>query len=304
MAASQSLSRSTFCRARAAILRAFVGRAVAFLATVLVVATTTAGVARAEGSSVARQVIQHVNVDEKLDAALPLESQFLDHTGKAVRLGEYFTGKKPVVLILAYHSCPVLCSMVQNAAATALKSVKWTVGKEYEVVVLSIDPRDTPQRAAEKRAAIMAGYGRPGSDDGFHFIVGAKPEIDRVAESIGFKYEYDPEQQQYGHPAVVMFAKPSGHMARYLYGLEYDPNDVRIALFEAAAGRSISTIEKLILYCYHYDPQDGKYVVMATRVMKLGGAITVALLGTFLALMWAFERRRSRASSLPASASS
>lgn len=258
---------------------------------VLIALVATGGQAYASG--VAKQVIQHVNVDEHLDASLPLEAQFLDQDGKAVRLGEYFGAKKPALLILAYHSCPVLCSMVQSAAATALKGVKWTVGKEYDVVVVSIDPRDTPARAQEKRAALVANYARPGSEAGFHFLVGSKQEIDRVADAIGFKYEYDAEQQQYGHPAVVMFVKPSGHLARYLYGLEYDPNDVRMALFEAAAERSISTIERVILYCYHYDPQDGKYVVMATRVMQVGGAVTVVVLGTFLFLMWLLERKRS-----------
>lgn len=271
-------------------------RARAFVAwwaslAVLIALVATSG--RADASDVARQVLQHINVDEHLDAPLPLESQFLDQDGKAVRLGEYFGGKKPTLLVLAYHSCPVLCSMVQSAAAKALRGVKWTVGKEYDVVVLSIDPRDTPARAQEKRAAIVASYGRPGSEAGFHFLVGAKPEIDRVADAIGFKYEYDAEQQQYGHPAVVMFVKPSGHLARYLYGLEYDPNDVRMALYEAAAERSISTIERVVLYCYHYDPKDGKYVVLATRVMQVGGAITVVVLGSFLFLMWLFERKRS-----------
>jgi protein SCO1/2 len=267
-------------------------RWVVALAALVAVVLGTSG--HAAASTVAKQVLQHINVDEKLDAPLPLDTQFLDHTGKAVRLGDYFRGKRPVLLILAYHSCPVLCSMVQNAAATALKNVKWTVGKDFDVVVLSIDPHDTPARAAEKRAVIIANYARPGSDDGFHYIVGAKPEIDRVADAIGFKYEYDPEQQQFGHPAVIMFVEPTGRMARYLYGLEYDPNDVRIALFEAAAGHSISTLERVVLFCYHYDPQDGKYVVMATRIMQLGGALTVLVLGAFLSLMWRFERRRSR----------
>lgn len=256
----------------------------------------------AQASGVARQVMQHINVDEKLDAPLPLDSQFLDQDGRAVRLGEYFGGKRPVLLILAYHSCPVLCSMVQSAAATALRDVKWSVGNQYDVVVLSIDPHDTPQRAMEKRAALMANYARPGSESGFHFLVGSKPEIDRVADSIGFKYEYDAEQQQYGHPAVIMFVKPSGHMARYLYGLEFNPNDVRIALMEAANERSISTLERVVLYCYHYDPQDGKYVVMATRVMQLGGAITVLILGCFLVLMWLIERKRSGGTRTPSPA--
>lgn len=285
-----SLRRPTQHRSRASTsaLERFV--AVAVMSLMLVAWSSTAS-----ASSVAKQVLQHVNVDEKLDVPLPAGAQFLDHTGKAVRLGDVVGRGKPTLLVLAYHSCPVLCGMVQSAAATALKAVKWTAGKEFEVVVLSIDPRDTPARAAEKRAAILTGYGRPEAANGFHFLVGAKPEIDRVADAIGFKYEYDAEQQQYGHPAVIMFVKPTGEMSRYLYGLEYDPNDVRIALYEAANGKSIGALEKVILYCYQYNPHDGKYVVMATRVMKLGGALTVLVLGAFLSLMWAQERRRSRA---------
>ena len=160
------------------------------------------------------------------------------------------------------------------------------------------DPRDTPQTAAEKRAGIIASYGRDPEGAGFHFLVGKKGEIDRVANAAGFEYEYDERQGQYGHPAVIMLAKPNGQMARYLYGLEYDPKDLRFGLLEAANGRSTSTIEKVMLYCYRYDPQEGKYVPFARNLMRLGGGVTVLILGSFLALMFVRERKRSRGQDL------
>jgi protein SCO1/2 len=237
--------------------------------------------------------LAHVGVDEHLDGQIPLDAQFQDQDGRAVRVGDLF-GRKPAMLILAYHRCPVLCSMIQNAAATALKEVPWTVGKEFDVVVVSIDPKDTPESAAAKRKLVTDAYGRPGSESGFHYLVGTKTNIDRVADAVGFKYQYDERQDQYGHPAVVMLVKPNGQMARYLYGLEFNPKDIRLGLLEASNGKSISTVEKVILFCYHYDPQDGKYTLVATRVMQLGGVVTVTLLGGFLVIMWSRERRKSK----------
>jgi len=251
------------------------------------------GVAHAERDNTPKE-LKHVGVDEHLDGQIPLDATFRDETGSMVQLNKYFDGKRPALFILAYHSCPVLCGMVQNAAATAMKEIPWTVGKEYDLVVISIDPRDTPETASQKKASILAAYGRPGAESGAHYLVGDKTQIDRVANAIGFQYEYDERQGQYGHPAVVMLAKPNGQMARYLYGLEYDPRDLRIGLLEAANGHSISTIEQVILYCYHYDPQDGKYTLMATRVMQLSGFATVLALGSFLGLMWTRERRRKK----------
>jgi len=252
------------------------------------------GVARAERDNTPKE-LKHIGVDERLDAQLPRDAIFRDETGAMVHLGNYFTGERPALFILAYHSCPVLCSMVQNATATAMKEIPWTTGKEYDLIVVSIDPRDTPETASHKRAGILGAYGRPGAERGVHYLVGEKPQIDKVANAAGFKYEYDERQGQYAHPAVLMFTKPNGQMARYLYGLEYDAKDVRIGLLEAAEGHSVSTIEKIVLYCYHYDPQDGKYTLMATRVMQISGLITVVALGTFLGLMWARERRRKKA---------
>jgi len=245
--------------------------------------------------------LAHVGVNEHLGASdppLPLDTPFRDHTGKAVKLGDYFDGKRPVVLTFAYHSCPVLCGMVLNNAATGLRGVGWTVGKEYDVVTISIDPDETLEKTAAKRASILHEYGASRGHDGkgWHFLVGDKASIAKVAAAAGFEYEYDPEIKQWGHPSVVMITKPDGRMARYLYGLEFPAADIKLGLLEASEGRSISTIEQIILYCYHYDPQGGKYVVVAQRVMQVGGGAVAIVLFGFLGLFWARELRKSKSS--------
>ncbi|MBK6464792.1 MAG: SCO family protein [Myxococcales bacterium] len=235
--------------------------------------------------------LKHVAVKEHLDQGLPLDAKFRDLAGKPVELRQMFDGKRPVVLLFAYHSCPVLCSMILSATSRALQGVQWSVGAEFDMVVISIDPNDTAERAAAKRDSIVRDYGR-GDGRGFHFLLGDKANIDRVAEATGFTYQYDERQKQYAHPSVMMLVKPNGQMARYLYGLEFDPNDVRLGLLEASEGRSISTVEQIILYCYHYDPQGGRYVLVATRVMQVGGALTALLLGGMLSLFWLRERNK------------
>jgi protein SCO1 len=241
--------------------------------------------------------MQHVDVIEHLDAPIPLDAHFKDQDGQNVTMGDYF-GKKPVALILAYHTCPVLCGMIQHAAATSFKELAddkgWVVGKQFDVVVVSIDPTDTPQVAKSKKNEIVAAYGYPDSANGFHYLVGEKAEIDRVANAVGFQYQYDEAQKQYAHPAVLMLAKPSGEMARYLYGLAFEARDLKFGLLEASEGRSISTVDRVILYCYHYDPHAGKYVVVATRVMQVGAALSAFALALFLTAMWRLERRRTR----------
>jgi len=236
--------------------------------------------------------LEGVDVQEHLDQALPKDAVFKDHTGKTVRLGDYFDGKRPVVLTLAYASCQVVCSMVLNAEVNTLKEQPWTLGKEYRAVTISIDPRETPETASKKRRQMLALYGR--GYEGWDFLTGDEANIKRIAEAVGFKYRYDARQDQYAHPAVLMVAKPTGAMARYLYGLEFDPTDVRLGLLEASQGRSISTVEKMILYCYMYDPIGAKYVVVAKNVMRIAGVITVVVLGAFLALMFRREAKRRR----------
>jgi protein SCO1/2 len=240
--------------------------------------------------------LEHVGVKEHLDQALPLETEFRDHTGKPVRLKEYFDGKRPMVLLFAYHSCPVLCSMVLNAEANGLRGIGWTVGKEFEVVTISIDPEESLEKTAAKRASILAEYGNSRGHDGkgWHFLVGDKAAIAAVANAAGFEFQYDAEQKQWGHPSVLMIAKPDGHMARYLYGLEFLPNDLKLGLLEASEGRSISTVEQIILFCYHYDPQGGKYVLVARRVMQVGGGAVAVVLFGFLGLFWGRELRKKK----------
>lgn len=234
-----------------------------------------------------------IGVDEHLRAQVPLDATFRDHTGRRVRLSDVLNGSKPVLLNLAYYSCPMLCSMVQDAVVKSIALIPWSVGEEYDVITLSIDPRDTPRDAAKTRRRILAKYDRPAAQTGWHYLVGSEADIHAVATAVGFRYFFDESQQQYGHPAAIILLTPRGGIARYLYGLEFAPNDVRIGLFEASEGRSINTIEQLILYCYHYDPHGSKYVLIAAQVMKLTGVLTLgALITLFAVLWWRFERRR------------
>ena len=239
--------------------------------------------------------LAHVGVNEHLDGALPLDTKFRDHTGKSVTLRDFYDGKRPVVLTFAYHSCPVLCSMVLNATAQGLRGIGWTVGKEFDVVTISIDPEESLEKTAAKRASILNEYGASRGHDGkgWHFLVGDKAAIAAVAAAAGFEYQYDADQKQWGHPSVLMITKPDGHMARYLYGLEFPSNDLKLGLLEATEGRSISTVEQIILFCYHYDPQGGKYVLVAQRVMQVGGGAVGLLLFGFLALFWGRELKKS-----------
>jgi protein SCO1 len=237
--------------------------------------------------------LEGVDVKEQLDKPLPLDAVFRDHEGKQVRLRDYFDGKKPVVLTLAYANCKVVCSMVLGAEAEVLKQQDWLLGKEYRAVTVSIDPNDTPVIAAKKRRQMLALYGREGQQ--WDFLVGDQANITKVAKAVGYQYKYDARQEQFAHPAVLMIVKPTGELARYLYGLSFEKADVRLGLLEASQGRSISTIEKMILYCYMYDPIGAKYVLVAKNVMRLGGGITMVLLGAFLAVMWRREIRKKRA---------
>jgi protein SCO1/2 len=237
--------------------------------------------------------LEGVDVKEQLDKPLPKDAVFRDHEGKSVRLGDYFDGKKPVVLTLAYANCKVVCSMVLGATVEALKQQEWVLGKEYRALTVSIDPNDTPAIAAKKRNQMLALYGKRGQQ--WDFLVGDAKNIERVAKAVGYEYKYDARQEQYAHPAVLMITKPNGDLARYLYGLTFEPNDVRLGLLEASQGRSITTIEKMILFCYMYDPIGAKYVLVAKNVMRLAGGITVLVLGAFLALMWRRELRKKRA---------
>lgn len=252
--------------------------------------------------------LENVGVDEHLDRRIPLDITFRDHTGKAVKVGDYIDGERPVLLNLVYHSCPSFCSLVLDGTVAVLAQQAWTVGKEFTVLTVSIDPRDTPEAATERRRRALRSYGRDAAEDGWHFLVadesltdhellssfGAYPSAERLADAVGFRYQWMPRQRQYAHPGVIMLLTSDGRVARYLYGLEYPVNDVRLGLLEASEGRSISTVERVLLYCYQYDASQQEYVVMAWRVMQIGGTLTVLLLGGFLAFFWRRELRKKR----------
>lgn len=239
--------------------------------------------------------LQGVDIVEHLGGPLPTDAVFRDTEGKSVKLGEFFDGKRPTLLVFAYHTCPMLCSLVLDATVKSLNDVAWTVGDEFDVVSISIDPKDTPETATKKRAQVVDSYARSrGSVRGWHFLVGDEANIRKVTDAIGFEYRYDARQKQYAHPAAIYLLTPEGHIARYLYGIQYDPGDVRLGLLEASQRRSISTTEKLLLFCYHYDPQGKHYSLVAMNVMRLGGGVTLALFGGFFTLMWVRERRKRK----------
>jgi protein SCO1 len=240
-------------------------------------------------------VLQGVNIVENLGGALPRDAVFRDTEGKTVHLGDYFDDRRPTLLVFAYHTCPMLCSLVLDATVKALDSVPWTVGDQFDVVSISIDPKDTPETAAKKRTQVVDGYGRAhGNPRGWHFLTGDEGQIRRVTDVVGFEYRYDPRQKQYAHPAAIYLLTPEGHLARYLYGIQYDPKDVRLGLLEASKGHSVSTTERILLYCYHFDPNGGHYSLVAFNVMRVGGGATLVLVGGLLAVMLARERRARR----------
>jgi protein SCO1/2 len=239
--------------------------------------------------------LEGVGIVEHLKGQLPADAAFRDAEGKPVHLGDYFDHKRPTLLVFAYHTCPMLCSLVLDATVRSLNEVQWTVGREFDVVSISIDPKDTPETATRKRGQVVNSYVRArGDTTGWHFLVGDEPNIAKVTEAVGFEYRYDARQKQYAHPAAVYLLTPDGKMARYLYGIQYDPKDIRLGLLEATEGRSVTTTERILLYCYHYDPQGKHYSIVAMNVMRLGGAVTLVVFGSFLGIMWLRERRKKK----------
>jgi protein SCO1/2 len=222
-----------------------------------------------------------VGIDQKLNAQVPLELSFRDDEGRAVRLGDYF-GKKPVVMALVYYDCPMLCTQVLNGLASALQVLKFDAGREFNLVLVSIDPRETPQLAAAKKKSYLERYQRSGAANGWHFLTGEQANIERLAQTVGFRYAYDPKTGQYAHAAAIMVLTPEGRIAQYYYGIEYPPRDLRLGLIEASKERIGSVADRILLYCYHYDPAKGRYGAVAMNVLRLAGVATILVLGTFI----------------------
>ena len=235
--------------------------------------------------------LEHVGIDQLLGQQVPLDLQFRDETGKTVKLADYFKSGKPVIVNLVYYQCPMLCGEVLQGMSAAVKVLKFTPGKEYEVVTVSIDPREGPDLAVAKKQSVMERLGRPGAEKGWHFLVGDQANIDALAKSIGWHYQYDPKINQFAHAAGIVLVTPDGTIAQYYYGVEYSARDLRLGIIEASQNKVGSLADQVLLYCYHYDPRTGKYGAVVTNMVRLGGLVTVFLLGGFLIVMYRHEPR-------------
>jgi protein SCO1/2 len=241
-------------------------------------------------------LLQHVDFEQRLRAFIPLHLVFRDETGRAAPLGDYFntfnTGTMPVILALVYYDCPNLCTLVLNGLLRTLRALSLTVGKDFRVLTVSIDPQDTPALASAKRTQYLQAYNRAGAADGWHFLTGTPEAIQALAQAVGFRYTYDASRDEFAHASGIMVLTPQGQLARYFYGIEYAPRDVRLGLVEAAAQKIGSPIDQLLLLCYHYDPASGTYTLAILRTLRVAGVVTVLAVATFMGVMVQRERRR------------
>jgi len=243
-------------------------------------------------------ILKKVGIEQHLNAPIPLDLKFRDEAGREVKLGDYF-GKKPVVLSMVYYECPMLCGEVLNGEASVFSALKFNVGNEFDVVTVSFDPRETPDLARAKKRTFIDRYGRPGADEGWHFLTGSQESVTALTQAVGFNYAWDRDTQQFAHAAAIMVLTPDGRIAQYFYGVEYSPKDLRFGLVQASQNKIGNVVDQILLYCYHYDPRTGKYGAVISRALSIGGALTVLILGGFLIIMFRLEPQKSRDSRGP-----
>ena len=243
------------------------------------------------------QVLQKVGVTQRLNQPLPLDAPFVDETGKVVVLGDYF-GKRPAIISLVYFNCPMLCSEELDGLTGALEMVKLTPGKDFDVVIVSIDPSDTPEQATKKKAFYLKRYGRPETAAGWHFLTGQRPAIDAVTNAVGFGYVRVPgpdgKLTQFAHASSIEIATTDGKLAQYYLGVEYSAKDILLGLIEASGNKIGSPVANILTYCYHYDPQTNKHSLIIARIVQLGGMVTMAGLGGFIFLMFRRDLKLGR----------
>lgn len=240
-------------------------------------------------------ILRDVGIDQRLGESIPLDLRFRDETGRDVRIGDYFGEGKPVILSLVYYECPMLCTQVLNGLASALDIVTMDAGKEFTVLTVSFNPRETSELAAAKKKNYLERYTRPGAEEGWHFLTGDSASIAALTHAAGFRYSWDPEINQYAHASGITVLTPRGVIARYFFGIEYSPRDLRLSLIEASENKIGTPVDHLLLYCYQYDPVTGKYGAVALNMVRTGGVATIVCLGAFLFFSLRAERRRSRA---------
>jgi protein SCO1/2 len=236
--------------------------------------------------------LRNVGFDQRLNEQAPLDLPFTDEAGREVKLADYF-GEKPVILVLAYYRCPMLCNLVLNGVVKGLMDVPFHVGREFNVVTVSFDPRETYDLAAAKKKTYLDRYGRPGAEQGWHFLTGHEPAIEALTKAVGFRYTYDPKSDQYAHASGIVLLTPEGKVSRYFYDVNYSPRDLRLGLIEASQHKIGSPVDQVLLFCFHYDPTAGKYGAAIINLVRAGGVLTVVVLATFLAVMYRHERRQT-----------
>lgn len=233
-------------------------------------------------------LLKQVGIDQKLNQSVPLNLTFRDEHGQTVQLGQYF-GQKPVILTLVYYNCPMLCTQILNGVESGLKELPLDIGKQFNVVTVSIDPSEGHVLAEVKQEMYTGMYGRPGAAQGWHFLTGDEPQIKQLANAVGFRYAYDPETKQFAHASAIMILTPEGKISRYLYGIQFPSRDLRLALDEASEGKIGSPVDAILLFCYHYDPHTGKYGLLISHVIQAGGAITLLVLGALVLVLFRGE---------------
>ena len=271
-------------------------RLAAAAALALLIAALFAPAAPAQPKPNQTEPLQNVAIDEHLGRELPLDLTFTDSSGETVRLGDYFKAGRPVVLNLVYYECPMLCTFALNSTSELLKEVAWTPGEQYQVVTVSFDPTEGPQLAAQKKAAYVNSLGKANAEDGWVFLTGSEQNIEKLARTVGFKYQWVPEQKEFAHATALMIATPGGKLSRYLHGaVGYKPRTFRLSVVEASDGQVGSAVENaLIAYCFRYDPEKGEYAPAAFKIMRAGGVLTVIAMVSSLGFLFLRERRRHR----------
>jgi protein SCO1/2 len=238
--------------------------------------------------------LRGVTVEQRLNREIPLDLNFRDEFGRSLPLRTYFSGHKPVLLALVYYNCPMLCSLILSGVESSLKAVSFDPGKDFEVVAVSFDPRDTPDIAARKKAMYLQRYRRPDTANGWHFLTGDEASIRALTEAVGYRYTFDPATGQFAHASAIMILTPEGRLSRYFYGVEYAPRDIRLGLVEASQNKIGNPVDQALLFCYHWDPSTGKYGAVSMNIVRFGGASFALICGTFLLIAWRRDWRRDR----------
>jgi len=274
-------------------------RGVGFLLGALLLVTAHAwGQGMSQGmmsppASVRPPYLTNVGIEQHLDFQVPPDLAFVDDTGRPVKLGDYF-GKKPLILNLVYYNCPMLCGEELAGLSAALKMVKFDIGNQFEIVTVSFNPKETPAIAAAKKQEYIKRYGRPSAASGWHFLTGSPESINALTRAVGFEYQYDESKNQYAHATAIMVLTPQGRISRYFYGVEFPPKDLRMGLVEASQGKIGNAVDQVLLYCYHYDANAGKYGAVVTNMLKIGGGLTILLLGGMILVFLYLEKSVTR----------